>query len=428
MLRVPRFGYYCFIVMLACDAIAAYAVAGIPIPWFAYAFALLGLGVLSLGRTQRLRPPPGTTALLILLSYALLVQLSVGLAGTRWLMPARSPTSYDIFIASRFLVLIGFGATFLFTYSLSRRLGIYRVVKAMVLVGVAVSLMAAYIYIAQIYGLWEPTRTRMGTGGQIYANEKVAFTFGFHRALGTFREPSHLAEWLLAPAIILALTFRSLRGLMALLLVAFVLLLTGSMLGALGLAVGFFVAALASKRGFVRGGVFIGILFVATTIVLQLFSIDVVGVMVSRLHEFEELGASPRTFAYRFVLAGPVLSLGRGLGNANLVLAEGINSTLIPSHLSLYLNMWHALGLLGLIATLVLTLRPLLAHDLWNLAKSDRTLAATLGGIAAWIVAFAAHAEELTVMFAILSGIAWAAVAETASRNIVKTSTEEVHA
>ena len=70
------------------------------------------------------------------------------------------------------------------------------IVQRTTAVGVLCAAMALYIYVAQLSGLPEPPRTRMGTGGD---QQATTFTYAFHRAMGTFQEPGDLASWLVLP-------------------------------------------------------------------------------------------------------------------------------------------------------------------------------------------------------------------------------------
>src|SRR5207248_9563510 len=119
-----------------------------------------------------------------------------------------------------------------------------RLFTAILAVAVLVSIAAIYIYIAQQLDLPEPPRSRLGTSGGAQA---VRFTYDFHRATGTFREPGLLASWLIVPFFI-CLTMRGAIPTVSAALIGGTLLLTGSLAAIVGVGIGLGVAALTGVR------------------------------------------------------------------------------------------------------------------------------------------------------------------------------------
>lgn len=406
----------CFGLMLLSDALAAYTIMGLPVPWLSFVFALAGLGAHLIGARGRLLTPPTSAPAILLLVYALFIHLVTTVLGGHTVhMPPGAPISYDLFIASRFVTIAGFIIVLVFTYNTARALGKEWMVTLIKGAGILVCLAAIYIYVAQVQGLWEPPRTRMGTGGQEYIGGEVAFTYSFHRALGTFREPSHLMAWLIGPIMLLALTHRSLWGVLGLVCGVLVVVLTGSLLGALSLVAGFGLIAFIMRSQIWRMIGFTMVVIMTSTFALQAIGVDFAGVMAYRLGElFEEgVSATNRASAYEYVISAPRPLAGYGLGNANLALSEYNSSGLINSHLSLFVNKWFSLGLPGLAIAAWVVLRPLMSRATWRAAMLDRSACALLGSVAAWIVVFAGHSEELTVAFAVVCGVLWASAEES---------------
>ena len=111
-------------------------------------------------------------------------------------MPLGATTPYPVFILLRFFTLLSFVASVYVALWLLQQGCREHVIKAVVTIGCFISVAALYIYAAQIYGLPELPRNRLGTAGGLQA---IRFTYDFHRAIGTFREPSLLAAWLIVP-------------------------------------------------------------------------------------------------------------------------------------------------------------------------------------------------------------------------------------
>src|SRR5690606_13796294 len=176
-LTYATFVYLVVTCVLISNACAAYEIKGVPVPWFAYCFAALGLMVVARRAGGRIRVPPATGLVGLLLVYAVLVQILGVLKGLEVPMPPRAPTPYPGFVLTRFAVLFGLGVARVFVYNAAGVVGREKLSALVRGVGVAVSLAAIYVYLARRYGWWEPPRHRVGTGGQDFLQQGIAFSY-----------------------------------------------------------------------------------------------------------------------------------------------------------------------------------------------------------------------------------------------------------
>lgn len=407
----------CLIVVLLCDTLAAYNIYALPIPWLAYLFAVVGLALTHRGRTLRLVPGVVVVAMVIL--YAAAVQTVWSLKGIVWPMPSGATTSYALFTVTRFVVLAGFGIVLLFSYNSCVQLGTARLIQLLVRVAVLIAIVTLYIYAAQMVGWWEPPRTRMGTGGQDFLRERLSFTYQYHRALGTFREPSHLAQWLVGPFLIVLAGGSGQRSLWVLGVLGATLILTGSVIGFLCAVAGISILLVSRGHRRVNIGRILGVAIVGAAVVLAVQATvgNVFGVVWARSVELiaDGISATNRDYVQEYLKNSVPPILGYGLGNANLAFSAFRKSSLVQSHLSLWVNTWFALGAFGVVLMGWLVLRPLAARRTWRAARTSEVIAGLLAALVAWFVVFLGHAEELTVMYAVLCGVFWGAVREEKS-------------
>jgi hypothetical protein len=174
-------------------------------------------------------------------------------------MPSSATTNYYLFIFLRFFVFFGYLLTFFCTYNLCIIYNSYKIIKFFEIIFSIVLFIGIYIYLAQILDFWEPLRNRIGTGGQNFIESSVSFSYAFHRLLGTFREPSHFAEWIVGPLLIVLSKLKSSPNKYRLILAALgivCLILSGSLLGILGFASGlfmmFFFGSFKLSKNFIR--------------------------------------------------------------------------------------------------------------------------------------------------------------------------------
>lgn len=396
--------------MLAVDGLGAYSLLGIPVPWFAYCIAVGAL--IHLSRFSRVMLPGGSVFLVMLIAYAGFVHAVSVLRGEEYFLPARMTTPYALFIASRFAVLVGSLLVSALIYTTAMRFGtsviIYTTLAAMAFLAVA----AIALYAAQVFGYWEPPRNRMGTGGQDYLSDAMTFQYEFHRAAGTFREPSHLAQWIAAPLLLLFVS----RGQIATVLwgiVGCVLVLSGSLLGVLGLLVGLACVGVFLKRAIAWRMLLLTLVGSGTLCGLASFmSIDFWGTMSQRLLALIQGGAEAtnRAYVYEYLRTEAPPPLGFGLGNANLAFSEYLRNDLVSSHISLFVNIWFSLGAIGLALMLLYVTYPILCGRVWRSAAKGTLGCVLFAGIVTWLVMYLGNAEELTVVFGVFYGLVWANV------------------
>jgi len=317
-------------------------------------------------------------------------------------MPVQATTSYPIFVSLRFLNIAVFWAVANLTIRVTTSLSGETLTRRVLLVSALVALGSVYMYFAPFTGLPDLPRTRIHTdGGEPRVLEG---TYGFFRARGPFREPSHLAEWLLLP-LFLSFAVDGIVGTMYRVLFGVVMVLTGALTGFLSFLVGVtvaFAAQLAEPRQLWRSArrslaalsvaAGVGGALVMNSTVERGEVFKVLWGRTARLWE-GGLGASNRDYIYRYVATRGIPAFGVGLGHANIELAESIGFWLPASHLSLYLNVLYAAGPVGLAL-----LGGVLAAPVLRLLRGGRRVvgreAWVLGAYAAVLTAFAVRAEE----------------------------------
>ncbi len=336
--------------ILLLNAADAYSVGNFPVPLFAGPLLVIYLSATgSFAVERRLHA--------LLLPLMILVLLAGALTVINWplstSMPTLATTSYPVFVASRYAAIVTYALGIIAFYRYTTRWGERAICSLLITVGVGVALYAIYAYAAQLLGLWEIPRTRMGTGGQDFTAEAVEFSYAFHRALGSFREPSHLAEWLIVP-IVASLSAKNRKALIARFVMLGAVVLSGSLLGVIALA-GAWLATLflsvsgarSTWRTLARASVPAVIVVYFTDAV---FGIGYLGTIRDRLSEAFAFGieSTNRNYIADYVADTPFPPFGYGLGNASLRLTDALGTDLVASHLSLYVHYLYALGILGL--------------------------------------------------------------------------------
>ncbi len=407
--------YRQFLVLLLLHALAAYALAGVPFPWFAQAGAI-ALALYTAYRAQWFLPP-GFLVFSSFLAYASLLTFSFSLAQDySVLMPDKATTSYSFFIFLRFLQMGTFGSVLLLTYWICRSGNEHKLAQALTDLGVLIAVFSIYVYIAQLFGLPEPPRTRMGTGG---GEQSTVFTYAFHRAMGPFREPSHLAEWLVVPLFCSFMDKRKGTTLKTLLL-AGTLFLTGSLTGLVSSAVGILVVLIfgiqtqgESIRKLIKAAVPITLSMVVFSSVVVVNSTGsqsgggAFSALWKRLEPlFDEKGQgvkkTNRNYVYDYLEKRGLGFIGPGLGNSNLEFTKAMHLDATASFLNLYVNVGVSLGLLGLAILglfLVIPLLKLFKKMAFGIQEKDLFY---LGAYVAWLIIFVIHSEELSFHFGVI--------------------------
>jgi hypothetical protein len=404
-----KLGMFALKAALVLGALEAVALGPVPLEWIGM-LILLGAGVLLLPRLVHVRQP-GLLALLALGAWAVLVH-AVNMVGCASVlncgpleMPEGATTSYPVYIALRYFVWLAFVAALALAAWLISRGQREVLTRFIVKLGVVVSVIALYVYVAHLYGLPDIPRTRPGTDGEVVS--EVTFSYAFHRALGTFREPSHLAVWLVLP-FFLSLSGKLLNWRSV--LMGTTLLLTGSLTAFVAITAGALCAwAYLLLRG-TKGALWLWRLPVVAVILVSFAllpfyflvegdeKVDLAAVITERAVPILESGIteSNRGYVYEYAAATPLPIIGPGLGNSTLYFTEWMLSDVVVGFLSLYVNVLLSLGIIGLGLLAVFLARPIFqpvghAREAWPLYAA----------YFAWLVIFAVHAGELPLMFAL---------------------------
>ncbi|HEY3113533.1 MAG TPA: hypothetical protein VGJ62_07610 [Gemmatimonadaceae bacterium] len=394
-----------FISCFTLTGLAAYSIAGVPLAWV----GLVGFVVLAAGlilSTNRVRLVPGGGTLFLFVSWTVFAQV---LNAGRWgrLMPSGATLSYHFFVLARYLDVFAFvGALYVCYWLLTEGFG-EELLRWIVRIGTIIAIVAIYIYFGQQYGLWEPPRTRIGTAG----GAQILF-FGYRRALGTFREPSHLAEWLVLP-LFLSFMVKGRAGRLASGIIGIALLLTVSF-GGIGSAVAGALCGLLLNNPFRPSNLKrIALAAIALAVVAFLAQSTSVGMSGQNVYSILNvraldvleggIGNTNRAYIADFVARFPPPVIGYGLGNANIFAASKMGIELIVSFLSVYVNVAYSSGLVGLALFVIFLSQPIVRRGLYAITSDGNRSVAVLMGYIAYLFVFGAGAEELSVSFAIIA-------------------------
>ena len=405
-----RAGFLLFTLTLVLHSLAAYAIGPVPVPWVAQMIAIYLF--FWIGIKSGLRIAPGMVLFVFFFIYALIVTSYQSMIGDYYnYMPQKATTPYFMYIVLRFGTMASFGALVFATFWLLVRGYKPKVVRFLTWLCLFVSAAALYIYFAQIYGWPEPPRTRMGTGG---GEQSVTFTYAFHRAMGTFREPSHLAEWLVLP-LFMSFAESDMLSYVARGLGVMTLLLTGSLTG-IGAVLGGMAAGFTFMLPFMNVAVIKSVfrMVMIGALALSCFSVlvsskdskgtDLIDVLSKRVEPLKEkgIGQSNRNYVYNYVDSVDIPWFGQGLGNSNLKFTQATGLDATASFLNLFVNFELSLGYIGLTIFAVFLLTPFfilfLNRDYQFAPDHYLVLSAFFG----WMVVFFAHSEELSFHFAII--------------------------
>ena len=401
--------YLAFITIVFLHALAAYAVFSVPLPWIAQT-ATVGLAFYLFCQTK-LRLTPGTSIFCIFVAYALIDTICQSIfQDYASFLPVKATSSYLAYISLRFISLIIFVCTMTIAYWLLQKGFQRRLIRDLSLVGGFFSLVAIYIYFAQLYGWYEPPRTRMGTSG---GEQSIIFSYAFHRAMGTFREPSHLAEWLILPMFAsFACNERWAWLCRTTSMVA--LLLTGSLTGIVAIVGGLFISLFLNRNFFRVGLVSVGRFILPIGMGMIAFSL----IAVSRDHSSFSLTdtiwgriepmlsggveSSDRSYVYDYFKKQNISFFGDGIGNSNLKFTHDMSIDATASFLNVFVNYLLSLGLIGTIIFCFFLIYPYLCRLMNPDSKSTSALFYLGSAYIAWIIAYMVHTEEPSFHFAIL--------------------------
>lgn len=407
---ITRTAFRMLSLTLVLHSLQAYAIGPVPIPWFAQILSLYLF--IWIGFKSGLRLAPGMVLFAFFFIYAFLITSYQMIIGdyARY-MPAKATTPYIPYVMLRFMTIASFGSLVYVTFWFLVRGYKPKLIRFLTILCLVFSLAAIYIYLAHIYGLPEPPRTRIGTTG---GEQAIKFTYAFHRALGTFREPSHFAEWLVLP-LFMSFAGSGLLHNSARFFGVSALLLTGSLTGIsailAGMAGGFVFLMpwmhMAVVKSVIRM-VIIGALGMSVFSALVSSNsgkgADLIEVLTKRVAPISEkgLGQSNRNYVYNYLANKDIPWFGEGLGNSNLVFTQATGLDATASFLNLFVNIELSLGYLGLAVFVIFLVIPffvLFANRGYRFEPDHYFILAAFIG---WMVAFTVHSEELTFHFAMI--------------------------
>lgn len=424
--RMAQNVLYAFVGLFFLHGLEAYSLGPIPIDWMGQA------GFMALGAYLAIRAPVklpsefrGFVAFFV---WALLVTVvSSSLRDYSIYMPPDATNPYPIYMALRVVFFLAFFGAGYSCWWLCRQGLEERLIRAIVLLATFFAMIALYIFVAHIVGLPEPPRTRMGTTGQEQATE---FALGIQRALGTFREPSHLACWMLLPLMLALRKPGRLYGI-PLVCIGLAIILSASLTAYVSVLVGLLLSFLLfgwrSKR------VLASMAAVAMVLVLSVFTFDYVAQTASKsrmslyelvtrriepLVEDKSLKGSNRGFIYQYVESLDTGPVGDGWGNGNLRFAHELGTDIVAAFSSLYLAALVSTGQVGFLLLVGAVIWPL-ARALTNARRVGvaEMMWATAGYIA-WATSYTGLYEELYPGFALaLAFLAWQTRLAIARRN-----------
>ena len=410
--------------LLTLNALSAYSFSGIPLPWLANV-AAIGL-VFILFFISKIPSLPGMRIFFLLFILALLLTIYKSItADYDNIMPPLANSSYSLFISLRFLVMLSFAGIATITYFLCKKGYTNYIIEAITTIGFILSIYAIYVYFAQLYNLPELPRTRAGTDGW---EQHTSFSYPFHRAMGTFREPSHLAEWLIVPYFFSFFKNTSLLEYRKI-TIGIVLVLTGSITGIIGVVSGIvlsFCFVITTTKVRTRNPVnrevlitwSIPILLIGTeTVVIagglsllpgnQNSAMIIMETLYSRINTLLAggLGATNRAYIYDNLKSLDISIFGYGIGNANILITESVKTDGMASFLSLYSYYLYGTGIIGLLLLLAFLAYPVIRLIRYPNAASSKMALLIVAGYAGWLVMYFGHSEELTLLFGVLYGL-----------------------
>lgn len=408
--RVPLIARAWWII-LVCNVLDAYSVGPIPIPWLGQ---VASIGVATyLAFSEPIRLPPGGILWPLLMVWGISLSLCQGfLEDYASMMPSLATTSYPVFITLRMLSLLSTTSTIIIGCFLLQNGQREFLIRQAIQLGLVAALFAIYVYVAYRFGWPEPPRTRVGTFG---GNQATTFTYAFHRALGSFREPSLMASWMTTPLLLCFVNSRRPAWIPAL-CIMMAILLSGSLSGVMGLVLGAgigFVAlypfGIMPVRMLFGGGLLFaiaGMAFSLLAVANDNGSTQITAVLWERVEEMLDQGASGsnRAYIYETLESTPVPWIGEGFGNSNLVFSRDYNADVVVSFLSLYLSFQYSIGWPGFTVLMLALIAPILLARHWaSQGTHDQRQAAWVltAAYVAWLAYYIVLFEETQTMFAV---------------------------
>lgn len=409
------FAFYALVAALITNALAAYAFGPVPIEWLSRVIFIAGAALMLFSGT--LPKVPAFTWLVLLFQWALITTVTGYFDHSIELHIPILTTPYPVYVALRFMNLLAPLASAYLVVATSERYSFHKLTQFVIWLGTVAALYALYAYVAEIYGLPEIYRSRLGTGGGAQA---TTFSYAFHRALGTFREPSHLAEWLLAPLFTSFATRNRILNLHTLIM-TLAMLLTGSLAGIAGMGMGIFAAAMLANPLRASSWKVVGGLLAVLIFGVLAFIVVAAGKNIDAFTLFTVLGdragvvlfgggllQSDRGAVLAAAMQQPVSFFGYGFGRANVILSNiytqntpGATPLILDYH-SLYLHYLFATGIVGLILLLGFIFTPIYMFWSRRLGRIRPQFSYFAGGVVAFAVTNTLLFDELTPQFAMM--------------------------
>jgi O-antigen ligase len=392
------------------SALGAYAFMGIPIQWLGivssvFVFLIMIInGSVSFSKVH--------ISLFLFIIWALMITL-INIPFLVEDVPDLMTTSVEAFISLRVLKILAFVSMLFISIRAFEIMGISKISKYITNIGLVIAIYGLYVYFATLYNFPEIPRGRVGTDGR---EAITSFTYAFHRATGTFLEPSHFAEWLVVPFFFSFLEKQGRGVYYKKIIIGFLILLTGSLGVILSITLSLIATMLILLIDFQRKLLMLNILSVFFRVILffivAVFALDYIlsGAFVEqlseRVYQLSDSGlvGSNRGFIYIFLDNQQLPVFGYGLGNSNLFLSDAIDSEAMTSFLSLYLNVLFSAGVLGLLFLIVALLAPIYIILASPVKYNHINLLFIMWPYVTLLILFFVNMEEMTVSFSICYG------------------------
>lgn len=363
------------------DALDGFALYGFPLRRvFHLSFLFISIGAMFYWRNEILLRLQGNASALdnshrlaaLLFIYAVIVT-----AGQIYLLWDKITAERLFFVSVRIFHLGLIAFVFWFSFRIARAMEPYFariIIDLLIAVGVVVALVAICDYVATRFGYVLFVRNAEGTG---YSEIPIKFFYyGYHRAMGSFREPSHLGAYLI-PLYFMAL---SRARLIAAVTICAAAIISLSLIVYLSL---FLTVMVVTVWLLLCGGrqkfwlINIGVSWVASTLLAWglVYSYDAttVGYLQSRLDLVSQSRAviPGRDYVFYYFLSRPLELFGQGLGFSSFDIGDFLGSPRPASFLSVIFYLYASLGVFGLVLAIAFFLS--LITGLGSMARHENS-------------------------------------------------------
>lgn len=413
--RGCRLSSYFLVLGLFFHTLGAYSIASVPLTWFSMGFFILSPAPLIF--YGNIKIVPSLENIIAYLVYGIIILFANNILYSPLPMPPFASTPYVTYTILRIVTVLSYAAAMLASYNIVLNGETDRILRSHVYLLGFVTASGIYIYLAQRYGLWEPPRTRMGTGGQDFTSEVVEFQYSFHRALGTFREPSHLANWLAATILFLLPQKEIFRKFWAkfflLISSVFLLILSGSLLGAICLFAGFVALVVVSGgRSWLLAVFPLIVIPIIIWFANTVFGVDIVSAISPRLQAILDDGliGSNRSYVFEYFLSNPPSLLGIGIGQSSLSYSMYSGSLLLSPIINAFFNILYETGIIGF-SLIVLSFSFVFTRMGPILKAGDLVALGALAVHVSWLFAYFGMVPELSPYHATIVGVFFGRIA-----------------